>query len=99
MTCGHFFLLFSILLFLPTLLLYWRLQLKFPEVLSDLRWNSFFDAGTFTPKHAWFLFFGHWKIRDLVVSLMCVVSTILMVLAILSFFQSSWICSGGFKID
>jgi hypothetical protein len=98
-TCGHYFLLFGALGLLPTLVLFWRLQVKHPKVLSDLGWNRFFDAGSLTPKSAWFLLFGHWRKRDLVVSLMCIATVIFMILGVLSFFQSSWICSGGFRID
>jgi hypothetical protein len=96
--CGHFFLLFSVLQFLPVFILYRRLQSNFPEVIRDLKWNKFFDAANFTAQLTLFLFWGHWKLRDKLLSLMCVASSVHIVLAILSFFHVSWICSGGFKI-
>lgn len=99
MRCGYLFLTLVALGALLHYFLYRYIKSNYPLTYEDLEDEGIKPFHTPSPFFLWFILFSHWKYKNLVLSVACVLNVTLCVLAIASMFQWEAVCKPPFKLD
>jgi hypothetical protein len=97
--CGYVFIFMCILSTLINGVMYFRVKNNHLQLIEKLGWTTIFSSFSFTPKCMYFVIVDHWKHKDILLSILCVLILTVDVVAVMTMFESKLVCSGKFTLD